>query len=113
MADSTFLWFLHQPTSVDWLKRELGTRRPELRFAFSRPGLTTFKVDIGYAEDPPASSFARAWGRSLGRATTVPEMLALLDPLTTAPVRLHVFEREPDRPAQPQPYATFQRVISA
>lgn len=99
MADSTFLWFVHQPTSVDWVKRELAMRRPELRFAFSRPGLTTFKVDLAYVEAAPASSFARASGRSLGRAATVAEVLTALDPLTTAPVRLHVFEREPDRPA--------------
>ncbi|MCX5746938.1 MAG: hypothetical protein NT062_31085, partial [Proteobacteria bacterium] len=97
---TTFLWFLHQPTSVAWLKRELATRRPDLRFAFARPGLTTFKVDAAHADDPPCSSFARAWGRSLGRATTAAEVLALLDTLEPAgPVRLHVFERDPDRPA--------------
>ena len=99
MAESTFLWFLHQPTSVDWLKRELAARRPELRFAFARPGLTTFKVDAARAGEAPRSSFARAWGCSLGRATTVDEVLALLAPLGAEPARLHVFERDPDRPA--------------
>ena len=99
---STFLWFLHQPASVSWLKRELAVRRPELRFAFSRPGLTTFKVDEAHVDDPPGSSFSRAWGRSLGRATAVADVLALLEAtpaLIAAPVRLHVFERDPDRPA--------------
>ncbi len=96
VTDQPFLWFLHQPTSVAWMKRELAARRPELRFAFSRPGLTTFKVDDAHAEDPPQSSFARAWGRSLGRATTVDEILALAP---REAVRLHVFERDPDRPA--------------
>ncbi|MDQ3369974.1 MAG: hypothetical protein M3680_31535, partial [Myxococcota bacterium] len=62
MAEPTFLWFLHQPTSVSWLKRELAARRPALRFAFSRPGLTTFKVEAARADDEPGSSFARAWG---------------------------------------------------
>jgi 23S rRNA (cytidine2498-2'-O)-methyltransferase len=99
VADSTFLWFLHQPASVGWLKRELAARRPELRLAFSRPGLTTFKVDADRADDPPQSSFSRAWGRSLGRATSVDEVLALAAPLGAGPLRLHVFERDPDRPA--------------
>lgn len=99
MSESTFLWFLHQPASVAWFKRELAARRPELRFAFSRPGLTTYKVDVARADDPPGSSFARAWGRSLGRATSAAEVLPLLDALPPGPLRLHVFERDPDRPA--------------
>jgi 23S rRNA (cytidine2498-2'-O)-methyltransferase len=91
-ADDAFVWFTHQPASTAWLKRELAARRPDLRFAFSRPGLTTFKVDAARADEPNASSFARAYGRSLGRATAVDEVLALVGDATI----LHVFERDPD-----------------
>ena len=59
LADSQFLWFLHQPASAGWMKRELGARRPDLRFAFARPGLTTFKVDEARADEPTLSSFSR------------------------------------------------------
>ena len=81
------------------MKRELGERRPDLRFAFARPGLTTFKVETERADEAPASSFSRAWGRSLGRAADVAEVLTLAEQLGPAPLRLHVFERDPDVPA--------------
>jgi len=98
-ALTSFAWFTHQPVSTSWLKREIATTRPDLRFAFSRPGLTTFKLDPAGGSEP-ISSFARAHGWSLGRATTVAEVLAHADTLPSAPlVRLHVFERDPDRPA--------------
>jgi 23S rRNA (cytidine2498-2'-O)-methyltransferase len=98
-ARDAFVWFTHQPVSTAWLKREIAATRPDLRFAFSRPGLTTFKIDPEVAEEP-ISSFARAHGRSLGRATTVEDVLAHAATLPSAPlVRLHVFERDPDRPA--------------
>ena len=58
MAVDAFVWFTHQPASTGWLKRELAAKRPDLRFAFSRPGLTTFKVDAERADEPNASSFA-------------------------------------------------------
>ncbi|HLL25763.1 MAG TPA: hypothetical protein VK427_26680, partial [Kofleriaceae bacterium] len=96
VADA-FVWFTHQPASTAWLKRELAAKRPDLRFAFSRPGLTTYKVDAGRVDDPHGSSFARAYGRSLGRATSTDEVLALAD--GPRPTVLHVFERDPDRPA--------------
>ena len=99
---AAFVWFTHQPASTSWLKRELATTRPYLRFAFARPGLTTFKVDDdARADEPSGSSFARAWGRSLGRATTVEEVLAAAGaaPGGEQPMVLHVFERDPDRPA--------------
>lgn len=95
--DATYVWFTHQPGVTAWLKRELADKRPDMRFAFSRPGLTTFKVDAARADEPSASSFARAHGRSLGRATTADEVLALAK--TISPAVLHVFERDPDRPA--------------
>jgi 23S rRNA (cytidine2498-2'-O)-methyltransferase len=98
-AGDAFVWFTHQPASTGWLKRELAATRPDLRFAFSRPGLTTFKVDPAVTEEP-VSSFARAHGRSLGRATSIDEVLAHAATLPEAPlVRLHVFERDPDVPA--------------
>jgi 23S rRNA (cytidine2498-2'-O)-methyltransferase len=107
---SEFVWLLHQPAVVGWVKREIAERRPDLKFAFSRPGLTTFR-----GEGPVLSSFARAHGVSIGRATSAAEILALL-PLAgrsaaasgsaaagqrggIAGMRLHVFERDVDRPA--------------
>jgi 23S rRNA (cytidine2498-2'-O)-methyltransferase len=95
-----FLWFLHQPASAGWMKREMAARRPDLRMAFSRPGLTTFKVDPAVAEQPVSSSFARAWGRSLGPAEDVAQVLAHAGQLGREPLRLHVFERDQDRAAE-------------
>jgi 23S rRNA (cytidine2498-2'-O)-methyltransferase len=91
----SFLWFLHQPASARWMKRELAARRPDLRFAFSRPGLTTFKVDPERANEPALSSFSRARGTSLGRAQEAAGVLALAGALGPGPLRLHVFERDP------------------
>lgn len=93
-SDATrFIWLLHQPVVAGWVKREMAAKRPDLKFAFSRPGLTTFK-----GSGAVASSFARAHGHSLGRAGEVGEVLALAKPLGER-VRLHVFERDLDRPA--------------
>jgi 23S rRNA (cytidine2498-2'-O)-methyltransferase len=91
-----FVWFTHQPASASWLKRELADKRPDLRFAFSRPGLTTFKA--ARAGVDCASSFARAHGHSLGRAASVDDVLALAAAVPAGAV-LHVFERDPDQPA--------------
>jgi len=100
MTAANFLWYLHQPTSFGWMKRELLALRPELRFAFSRPGLTTFKVEGALVDQPGGSSFARAWGQSIGRAATAAEVLAHAEAFGGGQdLRLHVFERDPDRPA--------------
>lgn len=100
MSDPRYVWFAHQPACAKWCKQELLARRPELRFAFSRPGLTTFKIE-GDAPEPSesGSSFSRAFGRSLGRAKTTAEVLALAATLPPEPLVLHVFERDPDKPA--------------
>ena len=51
------------------LKLDVARLRPELRFAYSRPGLVTFKSERTVTpEDAPASAFARVWGRSIGAA---------------------------------------------
>jgi 23S rRNA (cytidine2498-2'-O)-methyltransferase len=104
-SSDAFVWFTHQPASTEWVKRELAAKRPDLRFAFSRPGLTTFKVDPARADESIACSFARAHGRSLGRAASVDDVLALATSqahpraLSSSCMRLHVFERDPNRPA--------------
>ena len=75
------------------LKLDVGRARPDLRFAYSRPGLVTFKTDGAIRpDDPPGSMFARVWGRSVGPATLEDAARQLADLGTT---RVHVFAREP------------------
>lgn len=77
------------------LKREVARTRPELRFAYSRPGLVTFKSARAVtAEDPPGSVFARVWGRSLGAAADPARAAALL--AEHGATRVHAFARDPD-----------------
>lgn len=81
------------------LKAEVGRTQPGLRPAFARPGLVTFVSDTPTTPDLDLKAvFARVWGASLGRATTAEEAVALLgieSGLGTAPLRLHVFPRDP------------------
>lgn len=77
------------------LKREVARARPELRFAYSRPGLVTFRSSRAVApDDPPGSVFARVWGRSIGAAGDPATAAAQLGAL--APDRVHAFARAPD-----------------
>ena len=103
MTPPTFVWATHQVPVTRWFKAELRERAPALRFAFARPGLSTFKVD-GPAPDADfglPSSFARAYGLSLGRATSEEDVLTLGGGLP-AGLRLHVFERDIDVPVDEQ-----------
>lgn len=105
MSSRAFAWVTHHVASTRWLKAELAQRAPHLTFAFARPGLTTFRLDGGGAAAPELvvpSSFARAFGLSLGRGQRPDEVMALLAPYTGAPLRLHVFERDVDVPADEQ-----------
>jgi len=76
------------------MKLDVARTRPELRFAYSRPGLVTFKSARAVPpDDIPGSVFAHVWGRSIGAAN---------DPATAAvqlaglgATRVHVFAREP------------------
>ncbi len=77
------------------MKLDVAVRRPELRFAYSRPGLVTFKAPSTISpDDRPGSVFARVWGVSIG---------AVRDPADAAhklaqagATRVHVFARDPD-----------------
>ncbi len=120
MPPRAFVWATHHVASARWLKAELAQTAPNLHFAFSRPGLTTFRVDpaagsraMGSPELRLPSSFARAFGLSLGRATTAAEVLALLEPHRGAPLRLHVFERDLDVPVDEQDASTMGQRAAA
>jgi 23S rRNA (cytidine2498-2'-O)-methyltransferase len=85
------------------LKLDLARTRPELRFAYSRPGLCTFKSPTPIAPyDPPGSAFAHVWGRALGPARDpgdAAHQLAYLDVQ-----RVHVFARDPEDAAELAPW---------
>jgi hypothetical protein len=114
-----FVWATHHVSAARWLKAELAERAPELSFAFSRPGLTTFRVADsalrarGKPEVALPSSFARAWGLSLGRAAGASEVLELLAPHRGAPLRLHVFERDVEAPVDERDPALAGRRAAA
>lgn len=77
------------------VKREVARTRPDLRFAYSRPGLVTFKAPGALApEDSPGSVFARVWGRSVGAAGDLVTATAQLANVRAD--RVHVFARDPD-----------------
>ncbi len=77
------------------MKREVARTRPDLRFAYSRPGLVTFKAPGALApEDSPGSVFARVWGRSVGAAGDLVTATAQLANVRAD--RVHVFARDPD-----------------
>jgi 23S rRNA (cytidine2498-2'-O)-methyltransferase len=77
------------------VKLDVARVRPSLRFAYSRPGLVTFKSQGPLTpDDVPATAFARVWGRSIGPARDpgdAAHQLAQVDA-----TRVHVFKRDPD-----------------
>ncbi len=77
------------------VKREVARTRPDLKFAYSRPGLITFKAPSEISlSDPPGSSLARVWGRSLGAAREPAVARTLLEQVGVSCV--HVFARDPE-----------------
>ncbi|MFN0246941.1 MAG: SAM-dependent methyltransferase [Kofleriaceae bacterium] len=93
MADFAFATCL--PGMEPAVKREVARTRPDLRFAFSRPGLLTFKAPGPLApEDTPGSVFARVWGRSVGAAGDLVTAKAQLANVRAD--RVHVFARDPE-----------------
>ncbi|HWB79870.1 MAG TPA: hypothetical protein VG755_33125, partial [Nannocystaceae bacterium] len=95
MTDFVFATCL--PGSKAWLQRELARTRPDLRPAWSRPGVMTFRSDAELADPEPRAVFARAHGRSLGFAKSTAEIVELARPID-APLRVHVFARDPVDP---------------
>jgi 23S rRNA (cytidine2498-2'-O)-methyltransferase len=80
------------------VKREVARTRPDLKFAYSRPGLITFKSPREVSpDDPPGAVFARVWGRSVGAAREVETARSLLGTVD----RIHVWSRDPDAALPP------------
>ncbi|HVV82498.1 MAG TPA: SAM-dependent methyltransferase [Kofleriaceae bacterium] len=104
MTGLSFVWVTHHVGSTRWLKAELAVRAPHLHFAFSRPGLTTFKVTgpPATAATPMPSSFARAWGVTLGKGGLLEIQQAVEALPPGPPLRLHVFERDIEVPVEEQ-----------
>lgn len=81
------------------IKLEVERDRPDLKFAFSRPGLLTFKSSRALGpDDPPGSVFARVWGRSIGPITDPAAVAAQLAALGAT--RVHAYSRDPEQPAE-------------
>lgn len=88
------------------LKREVVRTRPELRFAYSRPGLITFRAPSPIApDDPPGSGFAWVWGRSIGAADSPEE--AARELARWKPDLIHVFCRQEVEPTVCEPWRSL------
>ncbi|MCW5804052.1 MAG: hypothetical protein KIT31_16885 [Deltaproteobacteria bacterium] len=96
--------FATSPTGLEpALKLDVARRRPELRFAYSRPGLVTWKAPGPVRDDDaPGSVFAHVWGRSIGAARDAEAARQLIAPLGAAHV--HVFARDPETNAELAPW---------
>jgi 23S rRNA (cytidine2498-2'-O)-methyltransferase len=88
-----FVFVVSNLASTPLAKTEVLERFPAARFAFSRPGLVTFR----WADASPAFGeglvFARVAGQSLGRAEGLEEALALAPVDATS---VHAFPRDPE-----------------
>ena len=106
MAD--FVFATCMPGLEPALKLEVARTRTELRFAYSRPGLVTFKsARTVPADDTPGSVFARVWGRSIGAASDPASAGAALAGLGAT--RIHAFARDPDVATDLAPWQADRR----
>ncbi|MCG5055299.1 MAG: hypothetical protein KA712_20235 [Myxococcales bacterium] len=89
------------------VKAEVARLKPGWRFAFSRPGLVTWKTEAPISPDEPLDAvFVRHHGASIGRADNAEQVVALVAPVLQAagvPARLSVFERDRAKPGDEAP----------
>lgn len=105
MVQSQFVYAVCQVGAEKPLKVEVARLFAKWRFAFSRPGLITWKTPqpVGVELDLPAV-LARCWGLSLGRAASPNELKTLIEAtLGDEPFVLHVFERDRAKPGEEAP----------
>lgn len=100
LAGAGFVWATCKPGYEKLLKAEVLLGSPQLKFAFSRPGLLTFKQpeETSADFDPSHSIFVRSWGESVlgqaGSAGDILEAASILRKDEKQPLRLHVFGRQ-------------------
>lgn len=100
---SSFLFTLCQRGAEPALKAELARTRPDLRAAFQRPGLVTFKLPHPATPDFELHSvFARSFGLSLGNVADVSAVGAAIAHLPQ-PLCLQVVEPDQHRPDEEPP----------
>lgn len=94
---AAFAFAVVRPGAEPLLKDEIKEKHPQLRFAFSRPGLLTYKDPRGEVTPEFGADliFARVAGASLGVTRDVASIEAALERVAS-PVRLHVFGRDVD-----------------
>jgi 23S rRNA (cytidine2498-2'-O)-methyltransferase len=100
---SGFLFVLCQHGAEKALKGEVERSRPDLKAAYQRPGLVTFKSTRPLTpEDSVDAVLGRLSGQSLG---TFKDLAAAVEKLgkLAGPFRLHVIERDLFRPDEAPP----------
>jgi 23S rRNA (cytidine2498-2'-O)-methyltransferase len=102
-----FVFAVCQAGAEPALKAEVAAAHPALRFAYSRPGLVTWKHAGG--APPPGfrlgAVFARVDGRALGAAADAAAVVEHAARVPGARLRLHVFPRDAWRPDEAPPDA--------
>ena len=100
---TTFLFCVCQTGAEGAVAEELARTRPDLRRAYARPGLITFKGERPItAETVIEAVFVRAYGASIGAANDLDAVVAAVQAYCPEgqAVRLHVWERDVARPGE-------------
>ncbi len=100
---SAFALAICQPGMERALKAEVGRARPDLRSAWSRPGIVTFRASGGVfrPDESVDAVFARRWACSGGSVASFELLLAHLD--TLRPARVHLGPRDQGVPDEIPP----------
>lgn len=104
IQSADFVFAVCQVGAEGALKAEVARLHPGWRFAFSRPGLITWRTDQPIDADVELGAvFARAFGVSLGKAGSAQEVLQLAARIqdgNSGPLVLHVFARDDAPPGE-------------
>lgn len=116
-ATTAFLFCVCQAGAEAAVAEELATSRPDLRRAFARPGLITFKDPSGVvpADVSLRAVLVRAHGAAIGPAADASAVLAAVDKYCPEgqAVRLHVFERDVAKPGDEPPGHAYGPLAAA
>ncbi|MCS6856243.1 MAG: hypothetical protein NZM37_00890 [Sandaracinaceae bacterium] len=91
----SFVFVVTNPSSNRFAKAEVGVRYPELRFAYSRPGLLTWKCEKASPEFGANLVFARVSGQSIGLFESIEEAIEEARKRFPEATCAHVFPRDP------------------